>query len=144
MLQANVNNGNMVSKLQWSKQNYVAVVTTKLHIKYVVTRVRKPLGDAVGLRMILCGKTLTKFSCIIAATSYCRYTSLYILFKRSLYWLSDGVGGGSRRNALRQSQLHTGAVKTGIMMMIPLKCWARTHKGIATVSWGLSQRPHNT
>lgn len=138
MLQANVNNGNMLSQLQWSEQNYVAVVRTKLHIKYVVRRVRKPLGDAVGLRMIFCGKTLTKFLCIIVSMSYCRYTSLYTLFKWSLYWLSDGVGGGSRRNALRQSPLHTGAVKTGIMMMIPLKCWAHTHKGIGTFSWGLS------
>lgn len=73
----------------------------------------------------------SKFSCIIVATSYCRYTSLYILFKWSLYWLSDGVGGGSGRNALRQSQLHTGTVKTGIMMMIPRSVGHVPTRGLA-------------
>lgn len=90
----------------------------------------KALADAIGLKIIFCGKDETIFSRIFITTNCCRYTSLCRLFQRSLHWLTNAVYGGTRRNTLWQSQLYAGAVKTGIMMMMTLKCWSRSHKGI--------------
>lgn len=134
------------SKRKYRKNDVpVAGVTSTLYIKYVGRRVGKALGNAVGLRMIFGGKGRNKFLCIIDAASYCRCTSLYRLLNRSLSRLTKAVdGGGPRRNALRQSELPAGPVQMGIMMVMPLKCWERTHKGIGPFLSALCIRLHNT
>lgn len=92
----------------------------KLHIKYLGRRVRKALGDAVGLQIIFCGKDETIFSCIFIATNCCRYTLLCRLFQRSLHWLTNAVDGGARRNTLWQSQLYAGAVNDDLEVLVTL------------------------